>query len=203
MARPDRSLERRQRLLPVIAKAFAERGYRRTTTAELARRAGVQETVLYRLWPDKKAMFKAAIEYVYRLSEETWERFLLPSGPGEGGPTPAERILAYEAGHHGEFGLYRIVFAGLSEMDDPEIRGALRRMYHRFHRFIRERIAEHHALREGGGSLPEAELCAWAVVGLGTVANIGRELGLLGARRRRALIERIGAFLLEGSREAE
>ena len=158
--------------------------------------------MLYRLWPDKKAMFKAAIEYVYRLSEETWERFLLPNDQEEE-RTPAERILAYEAGHHGEFGLYRIIFAGLSEMDDPEIRGALRRMYHRFHRFIRERIAEHHALRKGDGSLPEAELCAWAVVGLGTVANVGRELGLLGARRRRFLIERIGSFLLEGSKGGE
>src|SRR5262249_56740909 len=36
--RPDRSHERRTELLPRIAGAFAELGFRRTTTAELAER---------------------------------------------------------------------------------------------------------------------------------------------------------------------
>ena len=74
MARINRSQERRETLLPRLARAFAELGYRRTTTAELARRCRTRETTLYRLWPDKKAMFIAAIRYVYDLFESTWRQ---------------------------------------------------------------------------------------------------------------------------------
>ena len=49
MPRPDRSPDRRRELAPVLARAFAELGYRRATTAELAERCGVQEKALYRL----------------------------------------------------------------------------------------------------------------------------------------------------------
>ena len=178
----------------MVAQAFAELGYRRTTTAELARRCGVRENILYRLWPDKKAMFVASIEYVYQRLSKTWAELLRDqNAPG----SPAERLLEYESRHRGDLGLYRIVFAGLSETDDPEIREALQQMYGRFHRFIRRQVAAH---RDGrtNGSLPGAELSAWAIVGLGTVANIGRELGLLTGSRQRRLIADVGKLLLEG-----
>lgn len=190
----DRSPERRRKLTPILARAFAELGYRRTTTQELARRCGVQETILYRLWPDKQRMFLAAIEYVYQLSSDTWLALL---GESDGDRSAAERILAHESRHQGEFGLYRIIFAGLSEADDPEIRRALADMYARFQRFIEKQIAEHHR-RSGKATLPSAELAAWAVIGLGTVANIGKELELLTDPKRRRLIVEIGALLLEG-----
>ena len=193
MARPSLKTQRRRELLPVVARAFAELGYRRTTTAELARRCEIQENILYRLWPDKKAMFLAAIEYVFAAAAETWQQLLERDGRSR---TPAERLLAYESQHHGEFGLYRIVFAGLSETDDPEIRKTLRRMYGRFHEFIRDQLRAHRrakCLRPA-----DEDLAAWAVVGLGTVANIGRELGLVDAKRRRRLIASIGRLLIEG-----
>lgn len=194
MPPPDRSLERRRKLTPILAKAFAELGYRRTTTQELAKRCRVQETILYRLWPDKQRMFLAAIEYVYQLSSDTWLTLL---GSSAGDASSARRILAHESRHQGEFGLYRIIFAGLSEADDPEIRRALTEMYARFHRFIENQIAEHHR-RSGKTALPSAQLAAWAVIGLGTVANIGKELGLLSDRERSRLILEIGTLLLEG-----
>src|SRR5262245_55832763 len=122
MPRPDRSVERRRELAPVLARAFAELGYRRATTAELAQRCGVQEKALYRLWADKRAMFLAALDQVFAESEALWAQ--LSSERGQGGST-AERLLAYEAEHHGEHRLYRIVFAGLSEADDPHVREAL------------------------------------------------------------------------------
>ena len=57
MARPNLSDARRRELIGTVATTFAELGYRRTTTANLAERCGVQEAILYRLWPDKRAMF--------------------------------------------------------------------------------------------------------------------------------------------------
>lgn len=186
--RPNRSQERRRELISKIAHAFADLGYRRTTTAELAKRCRVQEVVLYRLWKDKRAMFIAAIEHVYDASMGIWERMLA----GDAKQSAAERLVGYEATHHGEEGLYRIVFAGLSETDDPEIRGALGRMYVRYHEFIVRRLAEHGSGRKS----PRREFAAWALIGMGTIGSVGRELGLIGPAERRGLWDEVGTLLL-------
>jgi AcrR family transcriptional regulator len=182
MPRPSLTNEKRRELIPVVARAFAELGYRRTTTAELAKRCKVRENILYRLWPDKKAMFIAAIGYVYELAEQTWARLL--DGALKG--SSAERVLEYESRHLGEFGHSRIIFAGLSETDDPEIRRALSRMY---------QVALHRGRSE---TRSDCALAAWALIGLGTVASIGLELHLLGGRERRALMKEMGKLLLDG-----
>ncbi len=194
MTRTNQRPRKRDALLPVIAAAFTELGYRRTTTAELARRCRVQENILYRLWPDKKAMFLAAIDFVYDFSERTWLRLLQRDAADA---SPARRLLEFESAHHGEFGHYRIIFTGLAEADDPEIRDALRRMFTRFHRFLLAQIVAHRR----GETRPRrtaADLAAWAVIGLGTVANIGRELSLLTDAERHQLIADVGRELLEG-----
>jgi AcrR family transcriptional regulator len=188
MPRPDRSPERRAKLLPLLARAFAELGYRRATTAALATRCKTQEAILYRLWPDKKTMFVAVIAHVYEASTAVWEQLLA----GKDKRSAAERLLEYEASHHGEFGLYRLVFAGLSELDDPEVRHALSHMYTRYHEFIVRRLLEH---RSDQAKAP-AELIAWALIGMGTVSSIGRELGLLTPAKRRRMWQTIGHRLL-------
>ena len=194
MARRDTSEEKRGRFLPVIARCFADRGYRRTTTAQLAQACAVQEPILYRLWPGKKAMFLAAIEYVYQVSAHTWEEVL--GRPGGGGSS-AERLLEYESTHLGEFGNYRIIFAGLSELDDPEIRAAMGRMFCGFQQQISGRVEEHRRQRGGGGGI-DSERAAWAIVGLGLVANLSRDVRLFSEQKRRSLITEVGRLLLEG-----
>lgn len=197
MARPNQSDDRRRELIPIVARTFAELGYRRTTTAELAQRCGVRENILYRLWSDKKAMFIASIDYVYELSATIWGRLL---AEGDGQCSAAARLLEYESTHHGEFGLFRIVFAGLSETDDPDIRAALGEMYRRYHRFIQGRITEHRGSTADAAAM-DAALTAWAVIGLGTVANIGRELDLLDEDARKLLLGTVGGSLLGGTGE--
>ncbi|MBM4062451.1 MAG: TetR/AcrR family transcriptional regulator [Planctomycetes bacterium] len=193
MGRPNLSEARRAELLPVLAAAFAAFGYRRTTTAELASRCRVQETILYRLWPDKRAMFTAAIGFVAEHSEAIWAREFARRTSAV---TTAEAVLDYESDHLGEFGLYRILFAGLSETDDPAIKAALRAAYRSFHRFIRARVAEHRRSRAGRKG-PDPRLVAWAMIGLGTAVNLGRELDLLSGRARGELLATIGRHLLD------
>src|SRR5262245_53522970 len=123
MPRPNQTDEKRREFLPIIARAFAELTYRRATTAKLAKRCNVRENILYRLWSDKKAMFIAAIDYVFDLSVQTWGKLLVECRTPDQG---AWRVLEYESRHQGEFGLYRIIFAGLSETDDADIRAALK-----------------------------------------------------------------------------
>lgn len=180
--RPDRSQERRRALAPLLARAFAELGYRRVTTAALAQRLALHEKELFRLWPDKRSMFLAALQQVVAESEAIWER-VAAAAPGA---DTARALLAYESVHHGEHRLYRIVFAGLSETDDPQVRDALADLFTRFHARIERELGD--------------PLAAWALIGLGTIANIGRELELLGGRDRARLFERIGAAWLPTSK---
>jgi len=191
--RPSHANERRRQLLPIVASAFAELGYRRTTTAVLAKRCKVRENILYRLWRDKKAMFVASIEFVYAISAETWRRLLAERGDCE---PPAERLLQYESEHHGESGLQRLVFAGLSETNDPAIRRALRSMYRRFHRFIGEQIAAYRDDRRP--PTPDVVLSAWAVIGLGTLTSIVQELELLKLGERKRFMGEVGHLLIAG-----
>ncbi len=194
MPRTDRSAQRRAKLLPIIAGTFAELGYRRATTAELAHRCAVQETILYRLWPDKKAMFLAAIGHVFEISMAIWTDITAASDDA----SPAEQVLAYEAEHHGELGLYRILVAGLNEFDDPEIREALRSTYRRFQKWIEERVVEHRRREPSAEPYPVLPGdAAWATVALGTMINIGRDLDLLSSSDRTRLLDRVGRLLLD------
>ena len=175
MPRPSQIDQQRRRLLPIVCEVFSELGYHRTTTAELARRCQVRENILYRLWRDKKAMFLAAIDDIFRSRAEHWEQILAERPAPE---QAAEAMVVYEARHQGEFGFYRVVFTALAEADDAEIRAAITGMYRRFHRRIRKLIE---MTRAGGKSPAElsAEATAWALIGLATVSNIVRELKLL------------------------
>lgn len=196
MARPNQLHEKRAEFLPIVAKAFAELGYRRATTAELAERCGVQQNILYRIWPDKRAMFVAAIGYVFDHAAGIWTRVLdAEATRGERGTT-ASRLLAYESENIGQFGNHRIIFAGLNETDDPEIRAALSRMYARYQRFVRDHVVDHRAAR-GKAATDEAEMIAWAIIGLGTVTTISRELGLQDAASRQRTMHRMGSLLLD------
>ena len=202
MARPNRSDERRREVVRPVAETFAELGYRRTTTAVLAERCGLQEVALYRLWPDKKAMFVAAIEFVGDNTERIWDGLVARGGAGSGAvgragkdaSGGAERLLAHEAKHLGEFGFHRILFAGFSETDDDDVRAALKLVYARLLRRIADLVEAHRG--SGAVELPAAAMTAWALVGLGTATNLGRELGLLGERARSELFASIGRHLL-------
>jgi AcrR family transcriptional regulator len=121
MSRPNQSFEQRKRLLPIVCQTFRDLGYRRTTTAELARRCEVRENILYRLWPDKKAMFLAAIDDIFQSRADQWGHIL------ENVLDPQERVeqlIAFETENQNEFGFYRVIFTALAETDDEEMREA-------------------------------------------------------------------------------
>lgn len=176
-------------LLPILVSTFADMGYRRATTAALARRCQVQENILYRIWPDKKAMFADAIDYVadnnLRIYREAMER------AGDAG-NPAEALLAYESRHIGEFHNYRIIFAALSEINDPDIQHALQRAYRRIHTFLVEVVA-----RNAEGPNMNASSVSWGLIGLGTIMTILDGLGLMDSREREEVIRHIGTVLLQ------
>ncbi len=197
MGRPSLTNQKRVEFQPIIAKAFVELGFRRSTTAELAKRCGVQENVLYRIWPSKKAMFLASIEYIFEVVSEKWGK-LLARAAEEGVESPAELLLEQEAGSRGEWRLYRIIFAGLNETDDEDIKAALQGMYSRFQAFLAEQIAAHRKAKHGDQSkwTLDATLTSWAIIGLATASDIAQELELLKPEERRSMISQAGEMLL-------
>ncbi len=171
------SANRKSLLLPTIASVFADVGYRGATTARLARQCQVQETILYRLWPDKQSMFVDAIDYVADHTLEIYDE-VLKNHPGE---DPVELLSHYESSHLGEFKNYRILFSALAETQTAEIREALQRVYSRLHAYLVEQIARSGTARDAE---VDAVKIAWSVMGLGTMMTIVGELGLMTGRQR-------------------
>ena len=193
MAYPRKIEKRRKQFMPRMAEVFIKRGYLGATSAELARHCNVRENVLYRIWPNKKAMFREAIRYIYDVTIENWQQILSQE---DGDRTPARRILNHQAANHGKMRLYRIVFAGLM-VDDPEIRADLRDLYREFHRYIVELLREHHQQSECATGLDE-QAAAWALIGMGAVVDIQRELGLLEPQERGRLLRQAGDVIIAG-----
>jgi hypothetical protein len=74
------------------------------------------------------------------------------------------------------------------------VRAALKAVYARLLRRIATMVEAHR--ERGAPDLPPAAMTAWALVGLGTATNLGRELGLLGERARSELFASVGRHLL-------
>jgi AcrR family transcriptional regulator len=55
--------ERRATVMRTAINAFAARGYYGTTTTEVAEHAGISQAYLYRLFPDKLALFVAVVDH--------------------------------------------------------------------------------------------------------------------------------------------
>jgi AcrR family transcriptional regulator len=66
--------QRRELVLDAARAEFGERGYEATTTESIARRVGVSQPYLFRLFPNKRAMFMAAADGCFDQVEAMFER---------------------------------------------------------------------------------------------------------------------------------
>jgi len=66
--------ERRQEVLDAALVEFAEGGFRGTSTEEIARRAGISQPYLFRLFGTKKELFKAVTARCFRETLEMFQR---------------------------------------------------------------------------------------------------------------------------------
>jgi AcrR family transcriptional regulator len=179
----------------LVAAAFSELGYRRATTAELAARCSVQENILYRLWPDKKAMFVAAIEFLFWRRMDNWKSQFDETSPGE---SRVSRLIELTGKNLGEQGLYRIIFAALSETDDPDVKQALQRLYRRYHDRVLTEISRHREQR-GVRDVAKDDDTAWMLIGLVAFMNIALDLELMSSRKSQQLFSTMAYFLLNGA----
>ena len=61
--------ERRQQLLETALDFFSRKGFRGTTTKEIAAAAGVTEAMVFRHFPSKEALYNAVLQYRHQSAE--------------------------------------------------------------------------------------------------------------------------------------
>jgi len=67
--------ERQHQLLEVALSAFSRRGFKGTTTKEIAADAGVTEAIIFQHFPSKEALYSAVLElHLDTVEEERWMR---------------------------------------------------------------------------------------------------------------------------------
>lgn len=85
-----KSDERRRAVVAAAVEAFAHKGFYGTTTHEIAERVGISQPYLYRLYPNKQALFAAAVDHVSVVMTRT----LTEHQSADGERTPEEALAA-------------------------------------------------------------------------------------------------------------
>src|SRR5262245_60556994 len=187
-----RSADRRRQLLEVAADLFARLGYRGTTTAELAKAAGITEPILYRHFDNKLDLFVTLVDEVGREVISGWH------DAAEGVEVPVNRLegllAANPATHEKGRGVYRVIFQAMTETEgDPEIARALRKHLTKLHTFIKDELADLQrtgAVRRDETASDLAWLLINVAVGYGMTSPMGIG-GTVGVGGRKSGMERL------------
>jgi AcrR family transcriptional regulator len=167
--------KRREQLLSTAARLFAEVGYARATTAEIARAAGVSEPIIYRHFKSKKDLFVALIEESGRETIAQWNRHL------KGSDDPTERLrrilgdnpMVQPAGRDA----YRVMLQAITMIDDEEIRLAINRHMRALHEFLTGEVSGAQQAHKFTRRFP-AEAVAWLLLDIGLGFGVLVALGV-------------------------
>ncbi|MFD8009747.1 TetR/AcrR family transcriptional regulator [Streptomyces sp. NPDC058955] len=131
------SEERRETVLSTAIGAFAARGYFGTTTTEVAKAAGISQAYVYRLFPNKEALFAAVVEHCF-----VRVRAALEQGAAEAEGSSPEAVLgsmgdAYARLISDNDLLLVQLHAQAAAISEPVIREAVRAGYARVVEYVR------------------------------------------------------------------
>jgi TetR/AcrR family transcriptional regulator len=171
--------KRRAALLETACRLFSEGSYRGTTTAEIAREAGVTEPVLYRHFSSKRDLYLACLANAWEGVRVMWEEALAAE------PDPALWIAtmgrAFIESETERPLISHLWVQALAEgSEDPEIRAYMQAHMREVHTYT-VRVMRR-AQKEGGIEAdrdPEAE--SWIFIALGLLTMADRVLdGVMG-----------------------
>lgn len=118
--------ERRDDVLEAALIEFAEHGYEGTSTEDIAKRAGISQPYLFRLFGTKKELFKASTARCLRETLEMFQR----AAEGKRGEEALHAIGgAYQEMLRTDRTHLRSQMQSYAAADDPEIRAVVRAGY--------------------------------------------------------------------------
>src|ERR1700756_3885287 len=118
--------ERKDDVLDAAMVEFAERGFEGTSTEDIARRAGISQPYLFRLFGTKKELFIATVGRCFRETLELFQR----AAEGKRGEEALEAIgHAYMEQLETDRTWLRAQMQAYVASEDPEIRGVVRAGY--------------------------------------------------------------------------
>src|SRR3954452_19802895 len=118
--------ERKDDLLDAALIEFAERGYEGTSTEDIARRAGISQPYLFRLFGTKKELYIASVSRCFRETLELFQR----AAEGRRGEAALHAIgQAYMEQLEGNRVWLRAQMQAYAASDDPDIRRIVRGGY--------------------------------------------------------------------------
>ena len=169
--------DRRRHLVETATRLFTEGSYHGTTTAEIARTAGVSEPILYRHFASKRDLYLAALEDVWAKTRQAWERALAETSDA------CAAVEAIGKGHVSvrstKLQLAELWVQALSEAsEDADLRRHLRRHMREVHDFVADLIRRGQA--QGAiAAERDADSEAWIMLAGGILGMVGRRVGLL------------------------
>src|SRR5215475_9798420 len=117
---------RRDEVLVAAMVEFAEKGFEGASTEDIARRAGISQPYLFRLFGTKKELFKASVARCLRETLELFQR----AAEGKRGKAALEAIgQAYQQQLEQDRLRLRLQMQSYAACDDPEIREVVRAGY--------------------------------------------------------------------------
>jgi len=118
--------ERRGDVLDAALVEFAERGFEGTSTEDIARRAGISQPYLFRLFGTKRELFIATVSRCFRETLELFQR----AAEGKRGEEALHAIgAAYKEQLETNRTWLRAQMQAYAASDDPEIRAVVRAGY--------------------------------------------------------------------------
>jgi AcrR family transcriptional regulator len=168
-----KSDERRRAIVAAAIDCFAQKGFYGTTTHEIAEWVGISQPYLYRLYPNKEALFAAAVDHVSVVMTET----LVAHSPASGGGAEAASGPASEAALDAARGAYAALVADRAILrflmhancaaGEPLVGQAVRRCYAKQVDTVRQLLGDDDAVRRwfGAGMLDNVV----AVLGLADI----------------------------------
>jgi TetR/AcrR family transcriptional regulator len=166
--------ERRAALLETACSSFSQGSYRGTTTAEIARDAGVTEPILYRHFASKRDLYLACLEETWAGVRTMWEEAIAAQpDPGLWIADMGRSFIESEVARPVISNLWVQALAEGSE--DEVIRAYMKEHMREVHAYV---VAVGRRAQEAGAVDParDVEAEAWIFISLGLLSMADRVL---------------------------
>jgi len=169
--------ERKKAVLDCACGIFSTGSYRGTTTAEIARAAGVTEPVLYRHFASKRALYLACMDWSWERVKKLWaERLAAEPDPGLWLASIGRAFVESEAERPRSSPLW--VQALAESPADPEIAAYMRTHMHEVHEYVADVVRR----AQDAGDVPaerDPDAEAWIFIALGLLSMADEVVGTL------------------------